>query len=288
MTQSIAEPVRPPEAEMHAPGGETAAAISLCTNCGASFATRFCGECGQERLPDDDLTLRAFARKAAHDVLDVDSTLVRTLRRLMTKPGALTVDFVAGRRKAWVGPVKLYLMVAVAYFLVMWPFMTRLQGNPQEAMRTFPGIEKVAARKDITVDELVRRMDGQMRTTMQAFTNFGAIPLVAGVLALLYRRQRRRYAEHLAFTLHTSTQAMVVAGIYAVPLTLLALATGKQLPGWVTWLTMPYLFWYTLASARTVYGRERSRRRMTVYFVANALLMGVVGFLSVITALYLA
>jgi hypothetical protein len=187
-----------------------------------------------------------------------------------------------------VGPVRLYLMVMVVYFLVMWPYLGRMEGNPQQTLRAVPGIEKLAAKKGLAVDELVRRVDGGLRTSMQAMTNFGAIPLVAVALAVLYRRQRRRYAEHLVFTLHVTTQNSVVALLYALPLMGLSLATGAQLPQWVAWPTMAYFFWYTLRSVRVVYGRERSRRRTAAFFAANLLIMGIVGLLSMIVALLLA
>ena len=70
-------------------------------------------------------------------VIGWDSRLVRTLRLLFSSPGALTEEFVAGRRARYIGPLRLYLIASVLFFatysLVLDPVLVTIAGlgDPQ-------------------------------------------------------------------------------------------------------------------------------------------------------------
>jgi hypothetical protein len=92
------------------------AAVPRCENCGASVPGRYCGSCGQ-RLEPPVHSLGHFVGVAAEDLTHADSRLWRTLLALLTKPGMLTREFLAGRRASYLPPVRLYLVVSVVFFL---------------------------------------------------------------------------------------------------------------------------------------------------------------------------
>ena len=46
-----------------------------------------------------------------HEFLHVDGKLPRTIRLLLTQPGALAKNYVAGRRRPFVGPLRLYIVL---------------------------------------------------------------------------------------------------------------------------------------------------------------------------------
>jgi hypothetical protein len=68
------------------------AAVGACRNCGAALASPpppFCAQCGQEthlRPP----TLREFAQQFGGAYLSTEGALWRSLKLLVTRPGALT------------------------------------------------------------------------------------------------------------------------------------------------------------------------------------------------------
>jgi len=51
--------------------------------------------------------------------IDFDSRMIRTLRALLLKPGFLTTEFARGRRADYVSPVRLYLVISVAFFAML-------------------------------------------------------------------------------------------------------------------------------------------------------------------------
>ena len=83
----------------------------VCLNCGAELRGRYCHECGQAEQ-DQRLPLKALAHVVVHEVAHVDHKILHTLRLLVCRPGALTEDFLAGRRARHVRPLRLYLVMS--------------------------------------------------------------------------------------------------------------------------------------------------------------------------------
>jgi hypothetical protein len=65
------------------------------------------------------MTLRAFAAYAVEALTNADSKLYATLRTLVLRPGVLTREFMAGRRKPYVGPLQIFLVCNVLFFLLL-------------------------------------------------------------------------------------------------------------------------------------------------------------------------
>lgn len=121
-TAAAPAPVSAPAAASGAPAAPAAAvtaepAVPRCDNCGASVPGRYCGNCGQ-RLEPPVHSLGHFLTVAMEDVTHADSRLWSTLGALLFKPGYLTREFLAGRRAHYLPPVRLYLVLSLAFFLV--------------------------------------------------------------------------------------------------------------------------------------------------------------------------
>src|SRR5262245_5711056 len=90
-----------------------------CVSCGAPLSGPNCAQCGERTLEPEALTLRHFlSHTVAHELLHVDGSLWRTLRLLFTQPAALSLEYVAGRRRPYVNPFRLLLIAIVAYALM--------------------------------------------------------------------------------------------------------------------------------------------------------------------------
>jgi hypothetical protein len=70
---------------------ETATAgIERCVSCDAPLSGPYCSRCGERTLEPQALTFRHFVvHTVAHELLNVDGTLWRTLRLLFVRPGRL-------------------------------------------------------------------------------------------------------------------------------------------------------------------------------------------------------
>jgi hypothetical protein len=89
-----------------------------CRNCGNEAPGEYCPACGQEtrtRLP----TFLQFMRDAAGRYVALDGKWWRTLGALLFRPGFLTREYLAGRRRRFVRPSRLFLVASLLVFAVL-------------------------------------------------------------------------------------------------------------------------------------------------------------------------
>lgn len=99
--------------------GKAAPAGQYCLNCGAQLAGQYCGQCGQ-RASNRLISLWELLRDAFGDMFELDSRLWRTLIPLMLRPGRLTSDYLRGRRMRYMPPFRMYLVLSLLFFLIVF------------------------------------------------------------------------------------------------------------------------------------------------------------------------
>jgi hypothetical protein len=90
----------------------------VCENCHITLQGPFCAQCGQ----NSESTLKYFWTVILHlldDILSFDSRAIRTLFPLITRPGFLTTEYIAGKRVHYVPPLRLYLFISIVFFLTL-------------------------------------------------------------------------------------------------------------------------------------------------------------------------
>jgi hypothetical protein len=211
-----------------------------CANCGHAFGSpppNFCPHCGQEsrvRAP----RLMEFVQQFGGAYFSTEGALWRTLKLLLLKPGELTRRYLAGQRKHYVLPLRLYLTVSLLALIVL-----RTMANFNINIGAgFEGLDLRKGEYSIVqfgdsggagikdgkffcnqmpqwfCTRLQRRLDVDpqgLKREAQALSerfvsNLGAamfvmVPLYALWLKLLYWNRRLRYTEHLVFALHLHT-----------------------------------------------------------------------------------
>ena len=89
-----------------------------CRNCAAQAPLKFCPECGQETTLHPP-TLGEFLHEFVGHYVALEGALWRTLRLLLALPGRLTREYLDGRRRRYVLPLRLYLTCSFLFFLVL-------------------------------------------------------------------------------------------------------------------------------------------------------------------------
>ncbi|MGD8385084.1 MAG: DUF3667 domain-containing protein [Lysobacterales bacterium] len=99
------------------------AGSAVCLNCGTPLKGPYCYFCGQ---PDRNFVrfFPALVRDLMEDFLDLDSRFIRTFKPLLFHPGRLTRDFLSGRRYRYTPPLRLYMFLSIAFFLLAALFST--------------------------------------------------------------------------------------------------------------------------------------------------------------------
>ena len=213
-----------PRLEPYAPAADgTRPDADPCPSCGSPIARHYCAECGERHPGDVDYSMRGLLHEAAHALSPVDGTVLPTLRALFTKPGLLTAEYFAGRRRRYMRPLAFFLAVNIAFFLIV-PFtglyryglegyvdIQALQFRSADlGLRTGVVAEFLATGAE-TVAEFEQRFEDTLRGQRRGVLLF-SIPLFALVLQLVYAGRRRFFAEHVVFAVHTYAFFLVFLG----------------------------------------------------------------------------
>jgi hypothetical protein len=95
-----------------------------CLNCGAEVKETYCGACGQlNREPQ--LTLKDLMHEMLHSILHFDGKFFETIKVLITKPGFLTTEYIAGKRSKYLPPVQMYLFTSAIFFFLLYTFFLK-------------------------------------------------------------------------------------------------------------------------------------------------------------------
>jgi len=89
-----------------------------CLNCGHQVEFHYCSSCGQPNLELREPFWHFIGHSIAH-YFHFESKFWQTLVPLLTKPGQLTLDYLAGKRARYIHPVSLYIFISIVYFLIV-------------------------------------------------------------------------------------------------------------------------------------------------------------------------
>ncbi|NRF69981.1 DUF3667 domain-containing protein [Aquincola sp. S2] len=249
---------------------------ATCRNCGAllplALRPRYCPQCGQETALHAP-SFWEFVHEFVGHYVALEGTLWRTLALLLLKPGRLTREYFAGRRRRYVLPLRLYLSASFLFFVIVKLFGfgdTRIhfaagldaQGRPVTVASSpalaedlkqagaclargdaCPLSERLGARLQL---QLAKTADApqavqQRLGSMAPYTVFLMLPVFAAIVQLAYRRRRMNYGAHVVFSLHMHAFWFI------------ALLAMSLLPAVLTWPLLGLIVVYGLWALQHVY-----------------------------------
>jgi hypothetical protein len=140
-----------------------------CLNCGALVEERYCTRCGQENLEPKE-TVGHLVRHFFEDITHFDGKFFVTLKDLIVKPGFLTREYVAGRRVAYLNPIRMYIFISAIFFIAL--FASTDEAVPQVEDHTY-GVnlfrQQVAdSLRSAKGDSLQRSFNGKMAVRLDS------------------------------------------------------------------------------------------------------------------------
>jgi hypothetical protein len=263
-----------------------------CLNCDSPLPSPlppFCPQCGQEttlRPP----RLGEFLQQWGGAFISTEGALWRTLRLLVLRPGELTRQYLAGRRKHYVLPLRLYLTTSVIVLLLI-RVLAALTLEPTLHVK---GDVVIEAPKEISIDfgfgrtgrregqfyceNLPRwfcdRVERRLDTDPKRFRheaaqigdrilgNLGAamfllLPSFAFFTFLAYWNRGLRYTEHLVFALHVHA------------FWFLAIAVAAPDIAWLSAIAFTSIPVYTMLAMRRVFGGGLLPRLLRAGFIVT-------------------
>lgn len=258
-----------------------------CVNCRQPLRGKFCAHCGEKRIELSDLTVRHFLGHAFEACTHVDGKIYRTVRSLLFRPGELTADYLTGRRRPYIGPLQLFLICNLAYFLLRpvlgWDTLSSTLGTDMEhsafASTASQMVSAKLAASQVPLENYRAAFDPAAILLGKSLVIL-LVLLYALPLALLFFKRGRPALTHLVFALHFGAFFLLalIAGLGLLNLAkvLLALAgyslTYRQLDlGAVVPLLMAYGYYFHQATHR-VYGVSGWSRGLQTFLLTALML----------------
>ncbi len=216
--------------------------MKQCRNCDTPLDGTFCPNCGQKDV-DLERPIRELVGELLKETLDIDGRAFRTFRTLLMQPGVLTSEYLAGRRRSYTSPLRLYLVISVSFFLLIaW---LAGQGVLLDSGQTR---DLYAAKQaQFLSDDLPRLM-------------FILLPIFALLIKIVF--PRRLYFDHIIFSVHLHSAAYIlfalmfpmeqVAGEYWAPLVAQFILLGLFLGYFVISLRHVYNASWLVASVKSL------------------------------------
>ncbi len=202
--------------------------MKTCRNCETALDGHYCPNCGQKDI-DLERPIGELIHELLVETVDLDGRAFRTLKILFLRPGALTSEFLDGKRRTYTPPLRLYLVISVLFFVLAGWIAGK--GMLLDAGQSIELDASNQAR--FLAEDLPRLM-------------FAMLPLFAVMMKVVI--PKRLFFDHVIFSIHLHSAAFVVLAVM-LPLEEVAL--------WFAYLTQVPLLFYLLAyfviSAHRVY-----------------------------------
>ncbi|MDN2712999.1 DUF3667 domain-containing protein [Janthinobacterium sp. SUN118] len=232
---------------------------STCHNCNTDAPGNFCSACGQTtavHMP----SAREFLHEFVAHYVALEGKLWRTLALLLLRPGALSNEYIAGRRVRYVEPLRVYLTFSILFFAILkFGSGDMLLTVHDEQVRVsahgpHPATANGPAQMQLSILGQTPALPHQWQDFVQLSTAekqklvadsffhyapyamFCLMPLFALFLKILYLGSGRRYGEHFLFALHTNAFAFITMALMTlIPVDLIRLALGVWLLAYLPW-----------------------------------------------------
>jgi hypothetical protein len=89
-----------------------------CANCGTPAGDHFCPRCGQEQH-DYHRSIGSIFGEALDALAGWDAKIPASIGLLLARPGRLTNEFLRGRRARYLRPLRVYLLLSLAFFVAL-------------------------------------------------------------------------------------------------------------------------------------------------------------------------
>ena len=203
-----------------------------CASCGHAVDGAYCSRCGEEVLDPSKLTLRHFfTHTFFHELFSFDGKIWRTLRLLLFRPGFLALEYSAGRRRPYVNPLRVLIVAIIVYVLATQsrgigftldigiklniapvPMSSISIGGTLDQVDRFEILESMFVERFGPAENATAEQRNRFNRMLNGFAtplSFMAVLVMALLLYASFRRRRPLLVEHIVFSMHYFSAALL-------------------------------------------------------------------------------
>lgn len=198
-----------------------------CKSCQNQFEGKFCNQCGEKVLEENERTIRYFLGQVVNAITFADTKFINTVKHLFLKPGFLSREYVEGRRNLYTKPIALFFIINILYFLFPGvdtfnsTLHSQLKGQQYSAFAQRLFDEKL--KNDDRSEEVLEAEYNKKSTEISKSILLLFVFLFSLPISLLFAGKKQFYFNHLIFSLHFTSFLILGTCFVAVYLMYLVL-----------------------------------------------------------------
>ena len=186
----------------------------ICPTCGTSFKGNYCFKCGEKKRDAHVLSIKHFLEESIEGFTHFDNKFFRSIKVLISKPGALTNHFEVGRRVPFMKPVQFFVICNLLFFLFSGGF--NVFTVPLDNYLRYPNYTSFGTLRAYTEKfgsasnpDAVKMLFNEKVVQQSKIFIFIFIPFIALACYLLFFIKKRYFTLHLMFATHFFTFLLV-------------------------------------------------------------------------------
>lgn len=184
-----------------------------CTNCGSPLYGTFCQDCGQRDI-DFQQDWGELVEEVYTSAFKFDGKVLKGIVQLLFNPGAVTGNYLEGKRVSQIPPIRFYLTVILLFFFTLF-----IQNRESFEARTFSDLGKVVSIDNHAVaDDFPSWVSVKMQEAERIQATFFnwlpkafllGMPILAFFSWFCFYKESITYIEHLVIVIHLQTFVML-------------------------------------------------------------------------------
>lgn len=221
-----------------------------CKNCQHQFSGKYCNNCGEKVVEDQDFNLRNILSEAIGAITNLDSKIFQSLKLLFFYPGKLTQQYIDGIRVPYMKPFQIFLIANLVFFIFLseldlfrspskWFFTENFDG-----IRVMDKVREISAAKDLTTAEIASRYDRRSADLAKGLIII-LVPFIALITMLLNIRKKIQYGKHVIYALHYFSFVLLFCVIWTEGFSLLGFTFNRWY--FIVPITFTMLLYYVIS-----------------------------------------
>jgi hypothetical protein len=177
-----------------------------CLNCNTPLTGKFCSTCGQKEIEPNERTFKYFLFQFFGAAFFLENNFLKNLWALIARPGTLSHDYITGKRKRWMAPFSIFLLINLLYFIIN-P-LSDLSLSLQDQIRfqlhssvSKPMVERRLEERKLSLNEYAKQYKHQSDTLAKTLVIIN-VPLSAMFFMVWFYRKKMFFADHFVFFIH--------------------------------------------------------------------------------------
>jgi hypothetical protein len=187
---------------------KTSSKEKLCVSCNSYLKGEYCHNCGEKVVANKDFTFKKLFEQAFDSFTHIDSKLFKSFAYLLFKPGRLSSDYVIGKRKNFMKPFQIFILINILFFIFLSnvdvfrkPSSWWFKQSTNLGFSVKDRVHWIGKVKNIAVKEVMVLYDTESNKLAKGFVII-LIPVISLIMALLNIKKKLQTGKHLIFSVH--------------------------------------------------------------------------------------